>query len=230
MLGGRTVKATPSTVDATEKLLPHLQATLALDWALPHLRPDLDAASTRPFQETGAQERFLDELDAPAHEDPPREVRFRSALAQVRALADAREPLTYTRLREVQAQVLGHPVAFRQGDAFAHSGAHRYLFFPELEAMFIRKVEADARDGCHPVAQAARLYLDIIFFHPFPDGNARAARLWLEFLLRRARLPTPSLVPLVLLPKQPGDGKRYEHFVQLLARGISGRRHCTEES
>jgi hypothetical protein len=230
MLGGRTVKATPSPVDSTEKLLPHLQATLALDWALPHLRSNLDAASARPFEETGAQERFLEELDAPAHEDPPREARFRTALVRVRALADAREPLTYARLCEVQAQVLGHPVAFREGDAFAHGGAHRYCFFPELEAMFIRKVEVDARDECHPVAQAARLYLDIIFFHPFPDGNARAARLWLEFLLRRSRLPTPSLAPLVLLPKQPGDGKRYEHFVRLLARGIAGRRHCTEES
>ncbi|MDY7229393.1 Fic family protein [Hyalangium rubrum] len=203
--------------------MPHLQASLALDWTFPHLRPELEAASARAFEETHAQERFLAELDTPAHEDPAREARFRDALAHVRALADAQAPLTYERLREVQARVLGHAVSFRTGDAFAHGGAHRYLFFPELEAMFTRKVEADAADGCHPVVQAVRLYLDLAFFHPFPDGNARAARLGFEFLLRRARLPTPPLTPLVLLPKHPGDVVRYAQFVRLAARGIAGR-------
>jgi hypothetical protein len=217
-------------VDSNEKLLPHLRASLALDWSFPHLRSELDAASARPFEATEAQERYLEEVDAPAHEDPAREARFRSALARVRALADAREPLTCARLCELQAEVLGQPVGFRRGDAFAHGGTHRYLFFPELESLFTRKVETDARDGCHPVVQAVRLYLDLAFFHPFPDGNARAARLWLEFLLRRARLPTPPLAPLVLLPKHPGDVVRYEQFVRLTARGISGRHHCAEAS
>jgi Fic family protein len=211
--------------------VPHLRATLAVDWTCPHLRADLEAASARPFEETGAQEAWLTGHDTPAHGgDIAREARFLSALARVRALADAREPLTWARLTEVQAEVLGKPVGFRTGEAFAHGGAHRYLYTPDLEEMFIRKVEADAKDGCHPVAQAVRLYLDLAFFHPFPDGNARAARLGFEFCLRRAGLPTPPLAPWVLLPKPPGDAERYVRFVRLVARSISGNATCEEST
>jgi hypothetical protein len=207
--------------------VPHLKATLAVDWAFPHLRADLDAASARPFEETRAQEDYLTGHDTPAHEgDSAREARFLAALARVRALADTREPLTWARLVEVQAEVLGGPVGFRAGVAFAHGGAHRYLYSPDLEELFTRKVEADARDGCHPVAQAVRLYLDLAFFHPFPDGNARAARLWFEYCLRRARLPTPPLAPWVLLPKPPGDAERYARFVRRVARSLSGGTRC----
>jgi hypothetical protein len=215
--------------DATEKLVPHLQATLAVDWAFPHLRDDLEAASARPFEETRAQEDYLTGFDTPAHGgDRAREARFLAALARVRALADAREPLTWTRLVDVQAEVLGTRVGFRTGPAFARGGAHRYLYAPDLEELFTRKVEADARERCHPVAQAVRLYLDLAFFHPFPDGNARAARLWFEYCLRRARLPTPPLPPWVLLPKPAGDAERYGRFVRRVARSISGRAPCEE--
>ncbi|MFP2931787.1 Fic family protein [Pyxidicoccus sp. 3LG] len=217
--------------EASEKLVPHLRATLSVDWAVPHLRADLEAASARPFEETRAQEDYLTGHDTPAHDgDMAREARFLSALARVRALADASEPLTWDRLVEVQAEVLGRPVAFRTGEAFAHEGAHRYLYSPELEEMFVRKVEADARDTCHPVARAVRLYLDLAFFHPFPDGNARAARLWFEYCLRRDRLTTPPLAPWVLLPKPPGDVERYGRFVRMVARSIAGRGHagCAE--
>ncbi|MBJ6763983.1 Fic family protein [Myxococcaceae bacterium JPH2] len=210
--------------DATEQLAPHLQATLALDWRLPSLRADLEAASSRPFEETGAQEDYLANFDLPAHEpvQDARGPRFHSALAQVRALADSGAPLTYARLEETQSLLMGHPVHFRQGEAFAHRGTHRYRHTPELEATFARKVEEDARDECHPVAQATRLYLDLCFFHPFPDGNARAARVWLEYLLRRARLPTPALHPLVLHPKRPGDAENYLRFARRMARAIAG--------
>lgn len=125
--------------------MPHLRATLAVDWDCPHLRADLEAASARPFEETRAQEAWLAGHDTPAHGgDTVREARFLSALARVRALADARAPLTWARLTEVQAEVLGKSVGFRTGPAFAHGGAHRYLYAPDLEEMFIRKVEADA--------------------------------------------------------------------------------------
>jgi len=169
------------------------------------------AASARPFEETRAQEAYLAGHDTPAHGgDTAREARFLSALARVRALADALEPLTWARLVE----------------AFARGGAHRYLYSPELEEMFTRKVEADGRDGCHPVAQAVRLYLDLAFFHPFEDGNARAARLWFEYALRRARLPTPPLAPWVLRPKRPGDVEHYGQLVRFAARSVARQSVC----
>lgn len=226
----RTHRGGNPILDATEQLVPHLRATLAVDWSFPDLRALLEAASARPFEEKGAQEDYLTGHDTPAHGgDGAREARFLSALARVRALADAREPLTWARLVEVQSVVLGGPVAFRTGEAFARGGAHRYLYSPELEELFTRKVEADARDGCHPVARAVRLYLDLAFFHPFPDGNARAARLWFEYALRRARLPTPPLAPWVLRPKRPGDAAHYGELVRFLARSVARQSACASD-
>ncbi|MGE6762163.1 Fic family protein [Corallococcus interemptor] len=212
------------TPSPTEQLTPHREATRALDWALPALRLDLEAAARQPFRETGAQEDFLHRHDAPAHEDQgaERTERFERALARVRHLADAGEPLTFVRMVEVHTALLGAPTGFRTGDAFARGGAHRYAHAPGLEAAFREKVEADARENRHPVAHATQLYLDLCFFHPFPDGNARAARLWLEYMLRRGRLPTPPLAPVVLWPKRPGDAVNYARLARLLARGIAG--------
>ncbi|NBD09538.1 MULTISPECIES: Fic family protein [Corallococcus] len=208
----------------TEQLAPHREATRGLDWDLPALRADLAAASRQPFHETRAQEDFLHRHDAPAHDSQgvARTERFERALHRVRRWADAGEPLTFARMAEAQAEALGGPTGFRTGDAFAHGGAHRYAHTPGLEADFRAKVEADAREPRHPVAHATRLYLDLCFFHPFPDGNARAARLWLEFMLRRGRLPTPPLAPVVLWPKRPGDAVGYTRMARLLARSIAG--------
>lgn len=104
--------------------MPHLRATLAVDWTCSHLRADLEAASAPPFEETRVQEVYLASHDTPAHRgDPVREAHFLSALARVRALADARAPLTWARLTEVQAEVLGKSVGFRTGPVFAHGGA-----------------------------------------------------------------------------------------------------------
>lgn len=212
------------TPPSPEQLGPHLEATRALDWALPALAADLAAAGRQPFRETGAQEDFLHRHDAPAHEawGPVRTERFEQALVQVRRCTDAGEPLTFARMVAVQGEVLGAPTGFRTGEAFAHRGAHRYAQASGLEAAFIAKVEADAREARHPVAHAIRLYLDLCFFHPFPDGNARAARLWLEYMLRRGGLPTPPLAPLVLWPKRPGDAVGYTRLARLLARSIAG--------
>lgn len=207
---------------STEMLVPHLRATLAMDWSLPALQPLLQAAGAVPFRETNAQEAYLAEHDAPAHgHDAERSARYLAALRRARELADAREPLTWPRLCEIQALVLGAPAAFRTGDAFAHGGAHRYLWSADLEEMFRRKVEADARDSCDAVARAVRLYLDVAYFHPFPDGNARAARLALEWVLRSARRPMPPLAPLVVMPKEPGDASCYERCVRVVAQGIA---------
>jgi hypothetical protein len=81
-------------------------------------------------------------------------------------------------------------------------------------------VRMDSEDDCPPIAKAVRLYMDLAFFHPFADGNARAARLGLEWALRAARRPTPALAPLVALPKAPGDAAGYERCVCVVASGI----------
>ncbi|MCA9492458.1 MAG: Fic family protein [Myxococcales bacterium] len=104
-------------------------------------------------------------------------------------------------LREVQA-VLGVDPGFRQGDA--HALGRTYAWRPGLEARFFRKVARDAREGLHPLATGIRLYLDLVHVHPFMDGNARAATIWLCWALSRAGWPLPDLEAVVRLPKPPG--------------------------
>ena len=62
--------------------------------------------------------------------------------------------------------------------------------------------------------------------HPFEDGNARAARIWLELMLRRARLPTPALSPLIKWPKRPQSVARYVALQQLVARALLAGEPC----
>jgi fido (protein-threonine AMPylation protein) len=45
-------------------------------------------------------------------------------------------------------------------------------------------------------SRAARTYLDILFFHPFEDGNARAAMLALAFVLAREGVLLDQVRPL----------------------------------
>jgi hypothetical protein len=213
-----------------EGLVPHLLVTLKLDWARPpaDVARALEDVQALEWVETGAHEDYVARIDAPAHGDPARDARYRAALAQVRALADERATVDLDLLARVQGLVLDdageepRPAPLRTTTAFApnrRGGLTAYAWFDGLEAMLRRKVQVDAADGLHPVVQACRLYLDLIFFHPFADGNARAARLWFEFLLRRGRVRVPPLVDVVRLEKIPGDPDLPWRFVRAALRG-----------
>ncbi|WP_324610562.1 MULTISPECIES: Fic family protein [unclassified Streptomyces] len=60
-----------------------------------------------------------------------------------------------------------------------------------------RRLPHPTRQEHHPAlpltARAARAYLDICFFHPFDDGNARAALLTLLFVLARESVALDSV-------------------------------------
>ncbi|UUU36554.1 Fic family protein [Streptomyces sp. CA-210063] len=74
-------------------------------------------------------------------------------------------------------------VPFRQGDAFAKGGRERYALTPHTWRDFERCLR-DSADLRVPLAsRAARAYLDVAFFHPFADGNARLAMLTLAYVL-----------------------------------------------
>lgn len=212
-----------------EGLVAHLLATLSLDWSRPPTDvADLLARVDRLGRvETGAHEDYMAQVDAPAHGQPERDARYRAALAQVRALADAGATLDLDLLARVQGLVLSGADAasapVRTTTAFSpcrRGGVMAYAWFDGLEAMLRRKVRADAADGLHPLVQACRLYLDLIFFHPFADGNARAARLWFEFLLRRGRVRVPPLLDVVRLEKIPGDRALPWRLVRVAAQRL----------
>lgn len=203
-----------------DALLAHLSATMKLRWDQPPA-PVASALAALDAQAWVPTHHHLDflrlERDKPdAH---TRAARYLDALALARSLAMTPDrPLDWSMMCQVQALVLGRDaVGFRQGDAFAKGGQRRYGWYPELEGMFKRKIAADVQAPLHPIIQAARLYLDVIFFHPFEDGNARAARLWFDHLCWRGRITAPAWVELARQEKRPGDIADYWRFVKLSA-------------
>lgn len=116
--------------------------------------------------------------------NPARGDRLLAALAQSRSDAARKCPLTCVLLTEWQRLVLGMPeVRFRRGDAFAKGGRERYALTPHTQRDFERCLRESADPRVPLASRAARAYLDVAFFHPFPDGNARLAMLTLAYVL-----------------------------------------------
>src|SRR6187401_2588125 len=118
--------------------------------------------------------------------DPTRFERLTGALALSRSDARAGETLSFSRLASWQRHVLRTDhVAFRVTDAFAKQGRERYGVDSRSEQAFDDCLR-EANDARASISlRAARAYLDVLFFHPFVDGNARAATLTLDFILAR---------------------------------------------
>ncbi|MEU6973418.1 Fic family protein [Kitasatospora aureofaciens] len=122
--------------------------------------------------------------------DPARAEGLLTALNRVRADAARGADLDFELLRHWQQFVLGtpRPPEFRALPAFAKEGRERYGIGPDTRARLDACLAESAPDGERPLpltARAARAYLDVCFFHPFDDGNARCAFLTLVFVLAR---------------------------------------------
>ncbi|MGW8799259.1 Fic family protein [Streptomyces sp. NPDC055775] len=115
------------------------------------------------------------------------------------AFADAEQgrPLTFALMAKWQRAVLGHDlVGFRTMPAFAKGGRERYGLAPDTQALFERCLSDRSQPDLPLPSRAARTYLDILFFHPFEDGNARAAMLALAFVLAREGILLDQVHPL----------------------------------
>ncbi|MEI5519294.1 Fic family protein [Streptomyces brasiliscabiei] len=113
-----------------------------------------------------------------------------TALELARADAARGAPLDFALLQGWQRHILGtpEPPPFRQLPAFAKGGRERYGIGPDTPARLDACLAESARPAGRPLpltARAARSYLDVCFFHPFGDGNARSAFLTLVFVLAR---------------------------------------------
>jgi hypothetical protein len=155
-------------------------------------------------------------------QDGARAARFMLALDECRASAARGERLEVARLRAWQALVLGvDEVPLRAGAAWAKAGRERYGRAGEL----LQKLEqalGEAEDASLPACvRAARVYLDVCFFHPFADGNARAARLALDHVLTRAGLGLHAVEPLFCVARAAGDAQGLFMMAELL-RHLSG--------
>lgn len=115
------------------------------------------------------------------------------------ALADAEQGrrLTFTLMANWQRTVLGRDsVGFRTMPAFAKGGRERYGLAPDTRTRFEHCIAESTGPDLPLPSRAARTYLDVLFFHPFEDGNARAAMLALAFVLAREGIPLDQVHPL----------------------------------
>ncbi|MET9605329.1 Fic family protein [Streptomyces sp. NPDC006512] len=161
-----------------------------IDWA--------SAVGETPAPVEAAMDGFGVWCDAGGrYSDPARGDRLLAALAQSRADASRERPLTCALLAEWQRLVLGVPeVAFRRGDAFAKGGRERYALTPHTRRDFEHCLRESADPRVPLASRAARAYLDVAFFHPFPDGNARLAILVLAYVLELEGVRLDQVGPL----------------------------------
>jgi len=183
-------------------------------WATP--------GALRP-QGGGSTDALLEHVvrhDAAIAED--RGARMFDALSAMREQARAGAPLTVALLQGWQRLVLGPgaDVSLRTHHAWAKEGRERYGV-DRLARRLDEAIAGTADEGLDPVARAARVYLDLCFLHPFVDGNARAARLTLDFVLTRAgralRDPEGSAFRLPLAATDPKVGAQFQSLLSRLA-------------
>lgn len=148
--------------------------------------------------------------------------RMLDALKVCRQWANSTDPLTTAVLKEWQSVVLGRrDVTLRTTDAFAKRGRERYGIehLPKLERFL-----AETNDeNIAPPWIGAMAYLDICFFHPFEDGNARLARLALDALLFRAGFSLNYVEP-VFVVARAADDFRGGTTLSLVVSDLMGRR------
>ncbi|WEO99763.1 Fic family protein [Streptomyces sp. FXJ1.172] len=173
---------------ATDSLRTWLLVRRETDWyQAPALRRELTA-----------RDGFRAWCAGPVHRrDAIRAERLLSAYTLARADAVRRTPLDFALLSAWQCEVLGVAKAlFRTGDAYAKNGTERYGLTARTQADFAACLREATDPGVPLAARAARAYLDVAFFHPFTDGNARAALLTLVHVLAREDIVLPEVGPL----------------------------------
>ncbi|MGX1881468.1 Fic family protein [Streptomyces sp. NPDC055287] len=154
--------------------------------------------------------------------------RLGAAWRQAYADARAGRRLDFERLAGWQRTVLGVPrAAFRTRTAFAKGGRERYGLRGDTTRRFAACL-AQSRASSVPLpARAARLYLDVAFFHPFDDGNGRAALLALGHLLATEDIVPAWVGPLTVAryADDPEGAAELAHVVHLLITRPPRRTH-----
>jgi hypothetical protein len=197
----------------------HLQSWLAVRAAVPW-RECPDAGADQPV--TPSQDGAAEDIRAfDGAIDPARAEGMLAALELVRADAARGASLNFELLRGWQQHVLGTRQAppFRTMPAFAKEGRERYGIGPDTRAQLDSCLAESAIGADNPLpltARAARAHLDVCFFHPFDDGNARAAFLTLVFVLAREGITLDDVLLLRRVSFQadnPQDGPVLARYI-----------------
>ncbi len=117
------------------------------------------------------------------------------------------------------------PVArFRRGPAYAKDGRERYGLHPATEHWFATCVAQGDETAAPLAARAARIYLDIAFFHPYDDGNARLAGLALQFVLLREQVELDDVAPILNVVRRADDAEGAADLARLI-HGVAAATH-----
>lgn len=139
--------------------------------------------------------------------------------------------LSFAPLARWQRAVLGVADApFRDGPAFAKEGRERYGLDAETPARFAECL-AGSQDRELPVAaRAARVYLDVCFFHPFADGNARSALLAFAFVLAKDDIVLDEVGPMAQVQRPADDVEGAAGLANLVVALIEGTHRRSSRS
>jgi hypothetical protein len=148
---------------------------------------------------------------------PERAANLQAALKLARADAAAEQTLTFARLSCWHGVATGQSSNhFRRTTAFAKDGEERYGIEATTEHQFAACLSQANEPGRPLLARSTCAYLDVLFFHPFADGNARAAALTLDFVLFRAGIVLSQVGPLFMLARRADDPDGPVTFALLL--------------
>ncbi|MFC8764757.1 Fic family protein [Streptomyces sp. NPDC057193] len=169
------------------------------DWLL--IRPEISWPSWRgasPVSGAPASDGFRNFfMSTRGERDSEGTARVLAALDMAFADAEQGRPLAFALMAKWQRIVLSQDLAgFRTMPAFAKGGRERYGLAPDTQALFEHCLSESTQPDLPLPSRAAQAYLDILFFHPFEDGNARAAMLALAFVLAREGVLLDQVHPL----------------------------------
>ncbi|WP_203995134.1 hypothetical protein [Virgisporangium aurantiacum] len=170
-----------------------------------------------PVPVSAGRDGFARFVRGTAGRDPDRAGRLLAAHDDVRREAAGGADLSLGVLARWNAVLRGVPVAgFRRGPACAKNGRERYGLHADTEHRFVSCL-LEAADPATPVtARAARAYLDVAFFHPFDDANARLAGLVLRFMLLRGRVELDDVAPILTVVRRADDAEGAADLVRLV--------------
>ncbi|MCW5868895.1 MAG: Fic family protein [Candidatus Eremiobacteraeota bacterium] len=128
--------------------------------------------------------------------------RMLTALTCSRRWALSGRPMDFSDLQDWNGLILGEEAKVRTTPAFAKRGRERYGY-PFLEQFLALLSDPGEGPLCF---RAARAYLDVCFFHPFVDGNARLARLVLDAILWREEKALNRVDPVFCMSRSVVEG------------------------
>lgn len=193
------------------------------DWLVVRAQPIAVAPVQRLPDGQDAHSRYIETHDRARGAD--RADRIAAALLLARDSATRGMALSFDQLAEWQRVVLGAPgpVPFRTTDAFAKRGRERYAIRDGLVEQFDQALASASDPAVDIAVRAARVYLDVCFFHPFADGNARAARLALDHVLTSAGLVLGVAEPVFAVARGADDPHGLWGLAFVIERSIRAR-------